>query len=383
MPQHPKAGIIIVTWEKREDVLNLLNTLKNLDYDNYDIVVVDNASTDGTAEAVKEAFPGVHIIVNPENLGGTGGFNTGIKYALGKGVYKYLWLLDNDVEVDSRALSELVRVLESSEEIAVAGSAMYDLTDKDKFLEAGYFIDLTKGRFHDDKKSIPDNARGKEFFIVDSISSCSLCVSAEAILDVGIWDENYFIYCDDVDWNIRFGEKGYKVASVPGSRIWHVPWLFKIGFNTAYYANRNMLYLMNKHVPFPKRALGLLYKELSILLLSLKLLVSGDYFHSILTLKSVIDFFDKRFGKFEDLEYIENLKKNAGERPYMLWTETLARLAVKNVTYVISAFLSLIKGTAIEGLRILFKRLPPDTRLKLIDKINNHYLSKRAKCRRS
>ncbi len=383
MPQHPKVGIIIVTWEKKEYVLNLLATLKNLDYDNYDIVVVDNASSDGTAEALKGAFPGVHLIVNPENLGGTGGFNTGIKYALREGIYKYLWLLDNDVEVDKEALIELVNVLESSEEIAVAGSAMYNLTDKDKFLEAGYFIDLTRGRFRDDKKSIPDNAGGKGFNIVDSVSSCSLCVSTDAVQDVGIWDENYFIYCDDVDWNIRFGEKGYKVASVSGSRIWHIPWLFKIGFNTAYYANRNMLYLMSKHVPFPKRALGLLYKELSILLLSLKLLISGDYFHSILTLKSVIDFFDKSFGKFEDLEYLEKLKKNAGERPYTLWTGTLARLAIKNATYTITAISSLIQGMAIEGLRVLFKRLPHETRLKLIGKINDHYLSKRVKCRRS
>lgn len=383
MPQYPKAAIIIVTWEKKEHVLRLLDTLNDLDYDNYDIIVVDNASTDGTSEAVTAAYPGVHLIVNPENLGGTGGFNTGIKHALGKGVYEYLWLLDNDVEVDKESLRELVGVLESSQEIAVAGSAMYDLTDRDKFLEAGYFIELTKGRFRDDKKSISDNEEGKGFNIVDSVSSCSLCVSTEAIRDVGIWDENYFIYCDDVDWNVRFGEKGYKVASVPGSKIWHVPWLFKIGFNTAYYANRNMLYLMSKHLPLPKRAPALLYKELSILLLSLKLLISGDYFNSVLTLKSVIDFFDGRLGKFEDQGYLENLKNAAGERPYTLWTETLARLAVKNAAYTVSAFSSLIKGAAIEGLRILFKRLPYETRLKLIDRINDHYLSKRVKCRRS
>ena len=374
MNSQTKVAIIILTWNKKEYVLTLLNCIKNLDYKNYDIIVVDNASTDGTVEALKKSFPDIHLIVNTENLGGTGGFNTGMKYALGKGVYKYLWLLDNDVEVDANALTKLVDVLESSPEIAIAGSAMYDLTNEDKLLELGYFIDLERGRFNN---NMPDEPTKTKFMIVDSVSSCSLCVSTDAIADVGIWDENYFIYCDDVDWNIRFGQKGYKTASVPGSKIWHVPWLFKMGFNTAYYSNRNMMYLMSKHLPFSKRILGLIYKELSIIILSLRLLKSGEYLHSIIVLRSLIDFFDKKFGKFEDDAYIKRLEDICNRRPYIEWSKTFIKLAVKNIIYTLSVLGTVIRSASVESLRLIFKKLPDETRLKLIKTINDHYLSKR------
>ena len=373
MKSKNKVAIIILTWNKKEYVLTLLGCIKELDYKNYDVIVVDNASEDGTVEALRKSYPDVHIIVNSENLGGTGGFNTGMKYALGKDVYDYLWLLDNDVEVDTQALSKLVDVIESSKEIAIAGSAMYDLTDKDKLLELGYFIELEKGRFIN---NVPDESTEQEYTIVDSVSSCSLCVSTQAISDVGIWDESFFIYCDDVDWNIRFGQKGYKTASVPSSKIWHVPWLFKIGFTTAYYSNRNMMYLMSKHIPFPKRILSISYKELSLIILSFRLLKSGDSINSIIVLRALSDFFDKKFGKFDDDNYIKRLEGMNSRQSYFEWTKTLIKLVVKNLTYALSILGSVIGSASVESLRKVFKKLPDDTRLKIIKRINNHYLSR-------
>jgi GT2 family glycosyltransferase len=97
----PSILMIIVTWNRKDYVLDLLNSLRNLDYPSSSIetVVVDNASQDGTVEAIREQFPQVHLICNPENIGGTGGFNTGLKWAFEQpeGKYQYLWLLDNDV----------------------------------------------------------------------------------------------------------------------------------------------------------------------------------------------------------------------------------------------------------------------------------------------
>lgn len=382
MSENPKVAIVILTWNKKDYVIELLKSIRDIDYDNYDLILVDNASTDGTSEAVTEQFPYVHIIKNSENLGGTGGFNTGMKYALGKGTYNYLWLLDNDVIVDKSALSELIKVLESSNEIAIAGSAMYNLNNKGELLELGYFVDLPKGAFNDNKSMIRESHEEREFYIVDSVSSCSLCVSTKAIQDIGIWDEAFFIYCDDVDWNIRFGQKGYKTACVVNSLIWHVPWLFKFGFNTVYYANRNMMYLMSKHLPLPKRIIYLLYKELSIIMLSLKMLRSGEYYHSIIALKSLIDFFDRKFSKFKDDDYLRKLDGNI-HRPYQQWSINFLQLLINNITYTTSVFSSIIQRTAVEWTRLLFQRLPFETRLRFIDKINNHYLSKRVKCRRS
>ncbi len=99
--------IIIVTWNKKDYVLQLLASLDGLDYprDKLDVVVVDNASNDGTVEAIREQYPTINLICNPENIGGTGGFNTGLKWAFQQPEekYDYLWLLDNDVLVHRQA----------------------------------------------------------------------------------------------------------------------------------------------------------------------------------------------------------------------------------------------------------------------------------------
>ncbi|MFA5719308.1 MAG: glycosyltransferase, partial [Desulfobulbaceae bacterium] len=126
MSASPTVLVIIVTWNKKAYVVDLLQSLQRLSYpaERLDVVVVDNASSDGTAEVLNRDFPGVHVIENSENLGGTGGFNTGLRYAFAQpeGKYDYLWLLDNDVQVHRNALTELVTLLESEQDAAVAGS---------------------------------------------------------------------------------------------------------------------------------------------------------------------------------------------------------------------------------------------------------------------
>ena len=113
MGANPKVAIVIVTWNKKKYVLDLLNSLGNLNYDNHDIIVVDNASTDDTCQVIREQYTYVDLIENKENLGGTGGFNTGMRYVLEKRGYKYTWLLDNDAVVENDTLIELVRVMEN------------------------------------------------------------------------------------------------------------------------------------------------------------------------------------------------------------------------------------------------------------------------------
>ncbi len=105
-----------------------------------DIVVVDNASTDGSAEHIKNRFGNrVKLLVNEENLGGSGGFNTGIRYALEKG-YEYVWCLDNDVLVDENAAEELYAFLEAHPEVGMAGSKVYHMEDPDYVQQFGIDI---------------------------------------------------------------------------------------------------------------------------------------------------------------------------------------------------------------------------------------------------
>ena len=112
-----------------------------------DILLVDNASTDETLMEVSKIYPDVITIYNKENLGGTGGFNTGLEWAFAQpdGKYEYLWLLDNDVVVNKSALAELVSLLQKNEDAAIAGSSMMQLDYPWRINEIGSFYDREKG----------------------------------------------------------------------------------------------------------------------------------------------------------------------------------------------------------------------------------------------
>lgn len=263
--------IIIVTWNKKQDVLNLLQTVTDSDYPDslYDILVIDNASRDGTAKAISAAYPSVNIIRNAENLGGSGGFNTGLKWAFNQpaGRYQYLWLLDNDVLVHRRALSELVLLLDEKETIAVAGSTMMQLDDPWRVNEMGAFLDRSTGRLilnrhletvtawkgRSVETLLSENpnlckhlSHCRPYAETDYVAATSLLVRADVAKTAGLW-RDYFIHFDDVEWCIRIGEMGHTVAASSRSLIWHSSSSAKIPEQMLYYDNRNVLDLLRVH----------------------------------------------------------------------------------------------------------------------------------------
>jgi len=133
----PEVLIVIVNWNRREALEHLLADLRELNYPNNRVVVIDNASTDGSAESVAAHFSSVRLVRNPENLGGSGGFNTGMRLALEEGNCSYVWLLDNDVRVEREALSALVDVMEKEPDVGLAGSGILDAAHPDIFVEVG------------------------------------------------------------------------------------------------------------------------------------------------------------------------------------------------------------------------------------------------------
>ncbi len=162
MKSTAKILIIIVTWNKKEYVIDLLNSLSAINFprDQLDILVIDNASNDGTVEALEAQFDDIQIICNAENIGGTGGFNTGLAWAFEQpeSRYDYLWLLDNDVVVHQNALSELVAILDDNADIAIAGSTMMQLDFPWRINEMGAFVDQQSGSllFHRHFEEVPN-----------------------------------------------------------------------------------------------------------------------------------------------------------------------------------------------------------------------------------
>ncbi len=244
--EEPKVLVIAVTFNKKEYIANLLRSLKEIDYKNFDVVVVDNASMDGTAEYLKEHFPDIIVIKNTENTGGSGGFNTGLQYAFEQEGYEYYWLLDNDVVVSKDAIKHLVTTLQKDKDIAIAGSQMCQLDNPEVTNEVGAYVDFHNGHLvlnrHLTRKR--NNAAG--IFDVDYVAAASMLVRADVAKRAGLW-EDFFIHFDDVDWCLRIKKMGYKIVGVAESVIWHLSAAEKPITWQQYYDARNMLYLLNKH----------------------------------------------------------------------------------------------------------------------------------------
>lgn len=251
-----KTAVIICNYNKCEYVVNCIQSVIESKTDDYDIFVVDNASTDNSVTRIRELYGDkVNLLVNQENLGGSGGFNTGICKAVSLG-YTYLWCLDNDVLVDEQALPPLVDFLDTHPDVGMVGSKVVHMEDpaviqqygitvnfKDFSVEANYY-----NRYDDD--SIPSVVYS------DAVAACSVLVRSSLVEQIGPMPEENFLYWDDTEWGIRCNLAGYKVASLGSSVVAHAMGAKQEDVSTfaTYYAWRNWIvfflkYTITKHLP--------------------------------------------------------------------------------------------------------------------------------------
>lgn len=271
MKPTPKILVIIVTWNKKDYVIDLLKSLSNISFprEQLDILVIDNASNDGTVDSLKSQFSDITIIENEENIGGTGGFNTGLAWAFEQpdSRYDFLWLLDNDVVVHQHALSELVNALDDNPDAAVAGSTMMQLDYPWRINEMGAFVDRNIGSliFNRHYEPVP-GWQGKSVqdllvsdtdltqqlvgcqatMDVDYVAAASLLIRAPIAKKEGLWMD-FFIHFDDVEWCLRIGKAGHRILVSAKSLIWHISAIAKVPSWILYYDNRNILYMLDKH----------------------------------------------------------------------------------------------------------------------------------------
>lgn len=232
----PLVYIIVLSWNGRNDTIECLKSLQQLTYPNALILLVDNASTDGTVAAVRSAFPRVEILVNEKNIRFAGGNNVGIHHALRQGA-KYVLLLNNDTVVDPDFLNYLVHGAEQDTAIGMAGPKIYyyreprlraEMPASSNFgvqarliWSAGGTIEWWKGWIS--HVGIREYDRGQYDTIreVDYLTACCVLVKREVIERVGMLDERYFIYGEDADWCVRARRAGYKLLYIPSSVLWH------------------------------------------------------------------------------------------------------------------------------------------------------------------
>lgn len=217
----PQVAVIVLNWNGLADTLECLESLSHLDYPRYRIVVVDNGSTDGSVEAIRELFPDVAIIENGENLGFTGGNNVGLRYALAQET-DYALLLNNDTEVAPDFLSRLVQAAEADPRIGIAGPTIYYYARPDLIWSAGGMINRSRGQTR--MIGLNEQDTGQYSLApheVDFVTGCALLVKRAVMEQVGLLDERFFAYYEEAEWCVRARKGGFKIIHVPTAKVWH------------------------------------------------------------------------------------------------------------------------------------------------------------------
>jgi len=215
----PLVYIIVLNWNRREDTLECLRSLSAVKYENFKILLVDNASSDGTVEAVAREFPAASIVSNSTNLRFAGGNNVGIRIAMERGA-DFVLLLNNDTTVDPDFLTELVAGA-SSDSTGMTGPKMYFYDDPKRLWYAGGKIEFWKGWISHIGVREVDAGQYDTPAETQYISGCCVLVKKEVVERIGMLDEAYYIYGEDADWCVRATRAGYVLRYVPAARIWH------------------------------------------------------------------------------------------------------------------------------------------------------------------
>ncbi|MGC9397902.1 MAG: glycosyltransferase family 2 protein [Anaerolineae bacterium] len=255
-----KASVIIPVWNGMEYLRDCLDALLAQDYPDFEVIAVDNASTDGSADFIAEHYPGVRLIRNEQNVGFVGACNRG----LGEGEGEVLVLLNQDTRVEEGWLSNLVRTISEDSTVGIVGCKL--LYPDGRLQHAGGCIDV-RGNSHHFGRGEKDVGQFDERREVDFVTGAGLAISRPAFEVVGKLDEGYTIgYYEDVDWCYRVAKAGFRVVYEPSAVMVHKEASLLAEFDDhrrVYLPHRNRLRFVLKHLSLSELREGFLLAERS------------------------------------------------------------------------------------------------------------------------
>lgn len=217
----PRIAVIIVNWNNLPDTLACLDSLQQCSLADIKIIVVDNASTDGSADVIAAKRPEITIIRNRENLGFTGGNNAGMKVAFNQGA-DYAFLINNDAEITNGSMETLVGFMETHPEAWASAPLIYYYSQPNIIWSAGGVISWKKawtkmiGTDEENKGQFGDAP-----YQVDYATGCALMVRRTALEKFGLLDERFFMYYEEVEWCTRMRKNGQLIYVVPHASVLH------------------------------------------------------------------------------------------------------------------------------------------------------------------
>lgn len=209
-----KVTVVLLIWNGWHHTSLCLSSLEQLDYPNFNVVVIDNGSTDGSAARIRDTFPWAKVMENGKNLGFAGGCNAGIRCAQQQGS-DYIWLLNNDTTVDPGALRAMVEKAQTNPTIGAVGSVIYFMDEPTRLqCWGGGYVNFWLGKSGHYLKEVADDK-------IEFITGCSLLLSRAAVDEIGALDEGFFMYWEDVDICFRLRHAGWLLAVAADSKLWH------------------------------------------------------------------------------------------------------------------------------------------------------------------
>jgi hypothetical protein len=248
----PKIITVVLNTNRRDDTLACLESLSASNYDNLQVMVLDNASSDGSVEAISARFPAVETVRLEHNLGYAGNNNVGIRRALAQGA-DWVFVLNEDTLVEPDCLSTLIAAALSGPRVGVVGPMVYTFDPGQIISSAGGAIDWhiadapNIGMGQVDNGQFPARP-------VDYINGCGLLISRVAIEAAGLIDDTFFIYFEETDWCARVRKAGFEIHFVPTAHMRHKAPITASAFgpSTLYYMTRNRLRFFARHTPWPR-----------------------------------------------------------------------------------------------------------------------------------
>lgn len=270
----PHLAVVIVSWNVRDLLVACLRSLfEDLDRSDLEaqVWVVDNGSTDGSPKMVAETFPAVHLVNCEENVGFAAGNNIALREIsnLKAQIPRYVWLLNPDTQVQAGATAALISALEANSRAGVAGAKL--LYADGSFQHSAFrfpgLIQLVFDLFPLPARLYETSLNGRYPrrlyeagvpFPVDHPLGAAMMVRAEAVVEVGLMDEGFWMYCEEIDWCWRMRKAGWPALCVPTARVVHHAGRStgQVGVTSFVALWRSRLRLYDKHYPPSKRRLA-------------------------------------------------------------------------------------------------------------------------------
>ncbi|MGD1947123.1 MAG: glycosyltransferase family 2 protein [Croceivirga sp.] len=243
--QKPLVTIITINYNESKVTLDMLASLEQLTYPNYEVIVVDNASPNESPEIIKEKYPHIHLIKSEKNLGFAGGNNLGVRAAKGE----YLLFINNDTEVPARFIEPLVDTLENDVMIGMVSPKIKYHWDQELIQYAGY---NPMNHWTIRNSAVGSMQKDDGHFDVPgetaSVHGAAMMVPKRVVDEVGMMTEIYFLYYEEHDWAEMIKRAGYKIYYQPQSYILH-----KESLSTGKFSPLKTYYIARNRILFARR----------------------------------------------------------------------------------------------------------------------------------